>query len=568
MYAGLILALPILLYQAYAFILPALSPTEKRTIVPFLLMVPVLFIMGVVFGYYVVLPAALKFLLNFNDTIFHTRSAPADYYSFVTLTLLAMGLVFQVPMGILAVVRLGIVTIEQLRKNRRYAYLILPSSRCCCPGTDPVTMLVELVPLLILYEISIVLARFFGEPRSGPRRRGRRRPRPERPQRRLIYSQAVLFDLRGKRKRMVQVVYVMLAAIFLLGFVGFGIGVGGGLGGIFDALGIGNGSSSSSTSAFTQQVQDAKAQVKKHPQDEKALLNLARYEYLSGQSELGRPDATTGQPVVTDDARWPSSTRRPTPGSGYVKVAKKPDPAVAGQIAFAYSSISDFGGAARAQQIVADAQPERQRLLPARHLQVREPRPQGRRRRRPEGRAGLARRQKKAAQKQVDSAREGREEVRPAAAGRQQGQRAEPRPGAPESLRRPCADLHGAHRSVSAGPRCPLATISPSGPLAQLVEQETLNLKVTGSIPVRPIASQQSGRSTGHCAVQCRVDVMPVAWFDVLPLRLGVRRSTHRLPCCSPCCWISVTWIRGRVDGASMRSRRSLFLSATSWSIV
>jgi sec-independent protein translocase protein TatC len=164
MYAGLILALPILLYQAYAFILPALSPAEKRTIVPFLLMVPVLFIAGVVFGYYIVLPAALKFLLNFNDTIFNTQIRAADYYSFVTLTLLAMGLVFQVPMGILAVVRLGIVSIEQLRKNRRYAYLILAIIAMLLPGTDPVTMLVELVPLLVLYELSILLARFFGEP--------------------------------------------------------------------------------------------------------------------------------------------------------------------------------------------------------------------------------------------------------------------------------------------------------------------------------------------------------------------------------------------------------------------
>ena len=164
MYAGLILALPLLLYQAYAFILPALSPSERRTIVPFLVMVPVLFVMGVVFGYYVVLPAALKFLLNFNDTIFNNQIRAADYYSFVTITLLAMGLVFQVPMGILAIVRLGIVTIEQLRKNRRYAYLILAIIAMLLPGTDPVTMLVELVPLLLLYEVSILLARAFGEP--------------------------------------------------------------------------------------------------------------------------------------------------------------------------------------------------------------------------------------------------------------------------------------------------------------------------------------------------------------------------------------------------------------------
>src|SRR5947208_3547574 len=78
MYAGIILALPILLYQAYAFVLPALSPAEKRVIVPFLLLVPVLFITGVLFGYYIVLPAALKFLLNFNDTVFHNNIRASD----------------------------------------------------------------------------------------------------------------------------------------------------------------------------------------------------------------------------------------------------------------------------------------------------------------------------------------------------------------------------------------------------------------------------------------------------------------------------------------------------------
>ena len=165
-YAGIILALPILLYQAYAFFLPALSPMEKRVIVPFLVLVPVLFIAGVVFGYLVVLPAAIKFLLNFNSSQFHIEVRASEYYGFATLTLLAMGLVFQVPMGILAVTRLGIVSIDQLRKNRRYAYLILSIVAMLLPGTDPITMLVELVPLLVLYELSIVLARFFGGPVS------------------------------------------------------------------------------------------------------------------------------------------------------------------------------------------------------------------------------------------------------------------------------------------------------------------------------------------------------------------------------------------------------------------
>jgi sec-independent protein translocase protein TatC len=167
MYAGIILALPILLYQLYAFILPALSPAEKRVIVPFLLLIPFLFVAGVVFGYFVVLPAAIKFLLNFNSTEFHVQVRASEYYSFVTLTLLAMGVVFQVPMAILAATRLGITTTEKLRHNRRYAYLILAVIAMLLPGTDPITMLIELVPLLILYELSIVLASVFGRPITG-----------------------------------------------------------------------------------------------------------------------------------------------------------------------------------------------------------------------------------------------------------------------------------------------------------------------------------------------------------------------------------------------------------------
>jgi sec-independent protein translocase protein TatC len=163
-YAALILALPVILYQAYAFLLPALTNREKRFIVPFLAMIPVLFIAGVVFGYFVVLPPATKFLLNFNDNQFNIQVRAKDYYSFFTLTLGVMGLIFQLPIGILAVTRLGIVTPQQLSQNRRYAYVVLLVIAMLLPGTDPVTMLIEAVPLILLYEGSVLLARIFGRP--------------------------------------------------------------------------------------------------------------------------------------------------------------------------------------------------------------------------------------------------------------------------------------------------------------------------------------------------------------------------------------------------------------------
>jgi sec-independent protein translocase protein TatC len=163
-YGAFVLSMPIILYQAYAYVLPAFSRQQQRTIGPLLLLIPVLFIAGVVFGYFVVLPAATKFLLNFNDSQFNIQVRARDYYSFFGTTLLACGVVFQVPVGVLAVTRLGIVSVRQLRQNRRYAYLGCAVIAAALPGVDPVSMLLETAPLIALYELSIVLARAFGEP--------------------------------------------------------------------------------------------------------------------------------------------------------------------------------------------------------------------------------------------------------------------------------------------------------------------------------------------------------------------------------------------------------------------
>ncbi len=163
-YGAIILSLPIILFQAYAFLLPAFSRHQQRAILPLLLLIPVLFIAGVAFGYFVVLPAAAKFLLNFNDAQFNIQVRAKDYYGFFAQTVLACGVVFQVPVGILAVTRLGIVRVDQLTGNRRYAYLGCAVLAAALPGVDPVSMLLETAPLIALYELSIVLARAFGQP--------------------------------------------------------------------------------------------------------------------------------------------------------------------------------------------------------------------------------------------------------------------------------------------------------------------------------------------------------------------------------------------------------------------
>jgi sec-independent protein translocase protein TatC len=163
-YAAIILALPFVLYQLYAFLLPAFSKHQQRAIIPLLAMIPLLFIAGVAFGYFLVLPAAAKFLLNFNDSQFNVQVQAKQYYSFFAMTVLACGIVFQVPVGILSVTRLGIVKVEQLTSNRRYAYLACAVVAAALPGVDPISMLLETAPLIILYELSIVLAKAFGTP--------------------------------------------------------------------------------------------------------------------------------------------------------------------------------------------------------------------------------------------------------------------------------------------------------------------------------------------------------------------------------------------------------------------
>jgi sec-independent protein translocase protein TatC len=169
---GILLAMPFLLWQLYAFVLPAFSPEERRVAFPLLLMIPILFLMGVAFGYFLVLPAAVRFLQNFNADNFNILVQAKDYYRFAALTLVAMGLVFQVPVGILALVRFGVFTVEKLRRNRRYAFVLCFVIATPLPGVDPVSMIIESLMLYALYEVGIVLARLFVRPRTNPAEAG------------------------------------------------------------------------------------------------------------------------------------------------------------------------------------------------------------------------------------------------------------------------------------------------------------------------------------------------------------------------------------------------------------
>jgi sec-independent protein translocase protein TatC len=154
---ALLLSLPLILFELYGFVVPAFSPHERRMVRPLLISVPFLFLAGVCFGYFVVLPAAVRFLQNFNSAQFNVMVQASQFYKFAATILLAMGLSFQAPIAIVGAVRAGIVTPRQLRHNRRYAILVCAAVAAFLPG-DAFTLVLETVPLYLLYEASILIA--------------------------------------------------------------------------------------------------------------------------------------------------------------------------------------------------------------------------------------------------------------------------------------------------------------------------------------------------------------------------------------------------------------------------
>ena len=158
--AAVAVTLPILLYQLWAFLAPAIEESVQRTVAVFATFATCLFAGGVAFSYFVVMPRALSVLTNFNDDVFQVQIRASYYFSFVTLTLLATGLAFQMPIFILALVRLRILTADKLRRNRRIGMVFMVVFAILLPTVDPVSLALEVVPLLLLFELSIWLATF------------------------------------------------------------------------------------------------------------------------------------------------------------------------------------------------------------------------------------------------------------------------------------------------------------------------------------------------------------------------------------------------------------------------
>jgi sec-independent protein translocase protein TatC len=156
-YFALLFSLPLLIYQAYAFVIPALNPEERRVALPVMAIAPLLFISGVVFAYFVVLPPAIHFLQGYNASHFDILVQAKAYYTFEIFTMLGIGLAFQLPLGLLALHRIGVVNGRTLTRHWRYAVVIIAVIAAAMPGADPVTTGLETLPLVVLYLASIVM---------------------------------------------------------------------------------------------------------------------------------------------------------------------------------------------------------------------------------------------------------------------------------------------------------------------------------------------------------------------------------------------------------------------------
>jgi len=166
LYAGFVLALPVVLWQLWLFFAPAVEPAAERKVLGLAAGAVVLAAAGVSFGYWVLLPRAVHFLTNYDNQHFRHLIRASSYYNFVATVLVGIVLVFQTPLVVLGLVYLGVLSSRSLRRQRRMGYLVTAAIALALPGPDPVTTLLELLPMWALYEGSIWLAVLFERRRA------------------------------------------------------------------------------------------------------------------------------------------------------------------------------------------------------------------------------------------------------------------------------------------------------------------------------------------------------------------------------------------------------------------
>ncbi len=156
---AILVTLPLLTYQIYAFVIPAFSHEHHKRIRGLAFLVPALFLLGVAFAWYLVLPPALRFLLNFGGDQFNVQLTATEYLQFITMLMLAMGVIFEMPAIMYTLAKMRIISAQLMRRTWRYAVVLLAVVAGVLPGADPVSFTFEFVPLLVLYGFSYVLVR-------------------------------------------------------------------------------------------------------------------------------------------------------------------------------------------------------------------------------------------------------------------------------------------------------------------------------------------------------------------------------------------------------------------------
>jgi len=163
---GLILASPIILYEFWMFVAPGLYKNERRMMTPIVLLSTLFFVGGSLFGYFFVFPWGFKFFLGFATDTIRPLPSMKEYFGFSAKLLLAFGLVFELPLVLTFLARLGVVSVEFLKKNRKYAILLIFTGAAILTPPDVITQILMAVPLMALYEISIIGARVFGKKKA------------------------------------------------------------------------------------------------------------------------------------------------------------------------------------------------------------------------------------------------------------------------------------------------------------------------------------------------------------------------------------------------------------------
>jgi len=164
-FSGIFLAFPYILYQAWLFVAPGLYAHEKRYLLPFLIFATFFFVAGAAFGYFVVFPYGFRFFLGFSTDFIRPAPKVKEYLSFSLTLLLAFGVVFELPVFIFFLSRMGVVDHRMLARNRRYAILIIFIAAAIFAAPDVITQLMMAAPLLVLYELSVWVAKVFGRKR-------------------------------------------------------------------------------------------------------------------------------------------------------------------------------------------------------------------------------------------------------------------------------------------------------------------------------------------------------------------------------------------------------------------